>query len=183
MDKDKIVKKNKDAYNEIADTWAVERQWHIEKPSIDEALTYINPGSCVLDIGCGSGKPIAEYLVSKGHNVYGLDISSRLLEYARNIINSDHLFLGDVRNIKIDMTFDAIFCWWTMFHIHADEHEYVLKKICSLLNNKGILSVTFGDANYQPSEANVLKIDNKIIRGEQFGHMFYHSGHTKEDNT
>ena len=33
------------------------------------------PGSAVLDLGCGSGVPVAAALVAAGHAVTGLDLS------------------------------------------------------------------------------------------------------------
>lgn len=39
--------------------------------------------SSILDAGCGTGRPAAAYLVSQGHRVTGIDVSSTMLDLAR----------------------------------------------------------------------------------------------------
>ena len=73
-------------YDKIADTWYAERDWYIEQASIDEAIAHLPEHAKVLDVGCGSGKPIASYLMAKGFDVYGIDISPKQIAYAKKII-------------------------------------------------------------------------------------------------
>ncbi len=173
---DEIVAHNKHAYNIIAKTWNSKRQWYIEKKSIDQTISKIKPHASILDVGCGNGKPIAEYLQSKGFDVYGIDISQNLLNYAKEILGIHHVFCGDLRTITLDKTFDAIVCWFALFHLHESEHDTVLKKMYSLLNEEGILCITFADTSTKPGEGNTFKIDHNVILGIQFGQTFYHSG-------
>jgi SAM-dependent methyltransferase len=41
------------------------------------------PPAAVLDIGCGSGRPVAAYLVERGYAVTGIDIWPTQIELAR----------------------------------------------------------------------------------------------------
>ena len=54
--------KIKTGYDNIADIWFEKREWYIEQPSMDAAITHLAQGATILDVGCGSGKPIATYL-------------------------------------------------------------------------------------------------------------------------
>jgi len=45
---------------------------------------YINPGSRILDIGCGSGD-ITKIIEQKGYNIIGLDFSSIAIEIAKSL--------------------------------------------------------------------------------------------------
>jgi cyclopropane fatty-acyl-phospholipid synthase-like methyltransferase len=36
-------------------------------------LNSLPAGSNVLDLGCGTGNPIATHIVSRGHNIVGVD--------------------------------------------------------------------------------------------------------------
>ncbi len=173
----------KKAYNKIADIWNKERQWYIEQPSIDEAIKYLKPSASILDVGCGSGKPIAEYLLKSGFDVYGLDFSEKLIKYAENIIPKEKLFITDICDFTTDIKFDAIICWFTLFHIHADNHFDVLKKFHSFLKPKGILLITFADTSCEPDGANVKAVDKYTIESEMFGEKFCHSGNPASVNS
>lgn len=177
-----MVEHNRQSYDQIADTWHQEREWYIEKDSIDQAIKYIRPGGKILDVGCGSGKPIAEYLLTQGFDVYGVDISERQLHYAQQMIPKEKLWLGDIRTLPIFLKFDAIICWSVLFHIHADEHAIVLKKLNEFLNEAGILLITFADTSIAP-EGEIIFVDSQSIQSNMFGKKFYHSGHSRPVNT
>ncbi len=172
----KFGDKIKQAYDNIADTWHEKREWYIEQPAIDETITHLPASAKILDVGCGSGKPIAAYLVEKGFNVYGVDISPRLIDYAKQIIPENQLFVSDICDFSTDIKFDAIVCWFALFHIHADHHLDVLKKFHSFLKPKGILLITFADTSCEPDGTEVKVIDEHTIESEMFGERFYHSG-------
>ncbi len=50
-----------------------------EKPWLDRFLSIIKPGGAILDIGCGNASPIAEYLLSQGFRVTGVDASQSMI--------------------------------------------------------------------------------------------------------
>ena len=179
---DEMVAHNKQAYNNIADIWNKNRQWHIEQKSIDQAMSMLKPHASILDIGCGNGKPIAQYLQAQGFNVFGTDIAEKLLVFSKERLSSSHVYAGDFRTITIDKTFDAIVCWFTLFHLHETEHDTALKKMHSMLNQNGTLCITFADTSTQPSEENTYQINDHIILGLQFGQTFYHSGNLTSVN-
>lgn len=175
--------KIKQSYDNIAETWNKEREWYIEQPSIDEAIIHLKSGATILDVGCGSGKPIAAYLIDKGFDVYGLDISPKLIQYAKHVIPEKKLFLADICEFTTDIRFDSIICWFALFHIHADHHFDILKKLHSFLEPKGILLITFADTRHKPDWKEVKMIDQHTIESEMFGESFYHSGNPADVNS
>jgi SAM-dependent methyltransferase len=174
--------KIKTGYDNIADIWFEKREWYIEQPSIDAAIAHLAEGATILDVGCGSGKPIATYLVEKGFDVYGLDISPRLLKYAERVISKEKLFQADICDFKTNLRFDAIVCWFALFHVHADKHLDILKKFHSFLKPKGILLMTFADTSH-PVDGYHTVIDEYTIESEMFGERFCHSGRPAAINT
>jgi 2-polyprenyl-3-methyl-5-hydroxy-6-metoxy-1,4-benzoquinol methylase len=174
--------KIKKGYDNIADVWNEKREWYIEQESIDEAIAHLQKGASILDVGCGSGKPISEYLLSKGFDVHGIDISEKQVEHAKRIIPKEKLFVTDILSFSITVTFDAIICWFTIFHIHANQHPEVLKKFHSLLKPKGILLITFADTSIEPEGTGLTIIDEHTIESEMFGERFYHSGNPAHIN-
>jgi 2-polyprenyl-3-methyl-5-hydroxy-6-metoxy-1,4-benzoquinol methylase len=181
--KNKFSQNIKRGYDKIADTWNEKRDWYIEKQAIDEAITHIPKGASILDIGCGNGKPIAAYLIHQDFNVYGIEISPKQLAYAKQAIKKEQIFLADICEFKTELKFDAIICWFTLFHVHAAQHLEVLNKIYALLKPGGILLITFADTNYKPEGDDRVKIDKNTIESEMFGERFLHSGHPSETNT
>jgi 2-polyprenyl-3-methyl-5-hydroxy-6-metoxy-1,4-benzoquinol methylase len=178
----KFNDKIKQSYDDIADTWHEKREWYIEQPSIDEAISYLHKGATILDAGCGSGKPIAAYLIEKEFNVYGVDISPKLLKYAERIIPKEKLFQADICDFTTNLQFDAIICWFALFHIHATKHLEVLKKFHGLLKPKGIVLITFADTSHVVDTPHAI-IDEYTIESEMFGERFCHSGHPAPMNS
>ena len=64
----------------------------------------------LLDLGCGTGGH-AQYLANQGHKVTGIDISQSMLDLAVEKIspseNQPEYFCSDIRDFKLDKTFDA----------------------------------------------------------------------------
>ena len=99
----------------------------------------------------------------------------------QRFIPSEKLWLGDIRSCQISLQFDAIICWFVLFHIHADEQVAVLKKFNHLVNTEGVLLVTLADTTVPP-EGEVSFIDEQSFQSSMFGATFYHSGHSREIN-
>ena len=54
---------------------------------LKKALGEIQPGSSILDLGCGSGDP-ADIEIAKNHKVAGIDISETQISLARQNVSS-----------------------------------------------------------------------------------------------
>lgn len=175
--------KIKKGYDNIASIWNEKREWHIEQSSVDEMLTHLSKGAKILDVGCGSGKPIAAYLIEKGFSVYGVDISPKQIDYAKKTIPEERLFVSDICDFETTLRFDAIVCWFALFHLHVDCYLDVLKKFQAFSEPKGILLITFADTSCKPEGEGLKIIDKHTIESDMFGERFYHSGHPADINS
>jgi len=81
----------------------------------------VPPGSTILDIGCGTGH-LAGELMRRGYQAWGVDLSSAMVEYAREHYNPEQFRVGDIERIPFpDNTFDGVMCLGVMEYLEKDE--------------------------------------------------------------
>ncbi len=144
-------------YDIIASGFAEMRNsFATEKKYLDLFMEYLQPKSSILDVGCGSGYPIASYLVEHGFQVTGVDASKELLKIAKVKCPTMKLIYGDVRDVNIEDKFDGIIEWWCLFHLPKEAHEKMISRFASWLKKDGILEFTTGDSEYQDTSSAML---------------------------
>nr|WP_298895950.1 class I SAM-dependent methyltransferase [uncultured Altererythrobacter sp.] len=75
---------------------------------IDAFIDLLPAGARVLDVGCGSGLPIARKLVSAGLVVTGIDTTPEFCELARRNVPSGTFLEMDMREFEFPQRFDGI---------------------------------------------------------------------------
>jgi len=72
------------------------------------------PGArSILDLGCGTGLHDFE-LAKFGYKIIGVDLSEEMLAAARSRYSSPSFFLGDIRTVRLNQTFDVVV---SLFHV------------------------------------------------------------------
>lgn len=114
---------------------------------VDTALA-LQPGSQVLDLGCGVGRhaiPLAQI----GHQVTGVDLSVRMLDLAAELAREKQVDVTlerrDMRELKGLGPFDACACLYTVLgYFDDDENAAVLRAVHAVLASTGklLLDVT-----------------------------------------
>lgn len=99
----------------------------------------------ILDLGCGSGKPIFEYFKNRGYQVVGVDASEKILSIARENFPEDEFFLMDMRQLKLEQKFNAIIAWHSFFHLEGKDQEKMFKIFQEQLKPNGVLMFTSGN--------------------------------------
>ena len=112
-----------DIYQRHAVTWSRERGDRLqEKAWLDRFLAVLPEQRCVLDVGCGSGVPIAGYLIANDCQVTGVDASSAMITMCLDRFPEQHWQVADMRMLNLDQTFDGILAWDSFFHLpQADQ--------------------------------------------------------------
>ncbi|KAK3985282.1 S-adenosyl-L-methionine-dependent methyltransferase [Cladorrhinum sp. PSN332] len=81
-------------------------------PSQREALEWIIsttlPSSSVLDIGSGTGNPVASVLSSAGHRVLGIDVSPAMISCAQSNVPSATFECIDIRDFRPYEQYDVV---------------------------------------------------------------------------
>lgn len=77
------------------------------------------PPSSVLDIGCGTGFKLA-HLQELGYNCTGIDYLDKMVAYARETYPEVKFNVGDIRDLRMEQTFDVITCLgWVIENVHS----------------------------------------------------------------
>jgi trans-aconitate methyltransferase len=77
----------------------------------------------VLDIGCGSGQPIAVYLASSGHPVTGIYSSPELTALFHDNLATTAAEVADMRSLSLGTRFGGLILWDGFFHLAPDEQR------------------------------------------------------------
>jgi 2-polyprenyl-3-methyl-5-hydroxy-6-metoxy-1,4-benzoquinol methylase len=90
---------------------------------LDRFLAMLPPGGRVLDLGCGSGRPMARACLERGHAVTGIDTSEELIELCRERFPGGDWRVGDMRTLDLGERFDGIMAWHSLFHLTPADQE------------------------------------------------------------
>jgi SAM-dependent methyltransferase len=105
-------------YDRHAGAWSRDRGDHLqEKAWLDRFLAPLAGDPAVLDVGCGSGVPIAAYLIGHRCRVTGVDASSAMIAMCLQQFPEHEWRVADMRTLALDRTFDAILAWDSFFHL------------------------------------------------------------------
>lgn len=104
----------------------------------------------ILDIGCGVGGKDFEFIKFNPQKVVGIDLSSRNIEYAKELINEfnkNKLFFYHKDLFSLNEKFDTIISFTVFEHIDRNLLLPILNKTYDLLNNKGMMIIVFNHYN------------------------------------
>jgi SAM-dependent methyltransferase len=102
------------------------RPW-IEKPWHDRFINLLPAGASVLDLGCGSGAPIACHMAERGLQVTGVDASPTLISLCRNRLPEHEWIVGDMRSVSLQKQFHGVLAWDSFFHLAHDAQRSMFK--------------------------------------------------------
>ncbi len=101
-------------------------------------------GAHILDLGCGTGEPIARWFLAEGFKVTGADYAEPMLDIARQRWPDGDWRQADMRALDLGQTFDGIICWNSFFHLTMDEQRACIPRLAEHLKPDGSLMLTVG---------------------------------------
>ncbi|MDR2517279.1 MAG: class I SAM-dependent methyltransferase [Spirochaetaceae bacterium] len=157
------MEKNKNSYNEIANEWnEYRRKTNVEKVVIEFASKIKSRGD-ILDIGCGTGFPIAKYLSDQGFFVTGIDISENQIQIANDgNINNAQFYVCDFFDFMPDKKYDGIIAFDSFFYFPREKQKEIYGKVSGWMKAGAYLLFTHGKTEGE-------------TEGEMFGKNFYYS--------
>ncbi len=142
MKKEEIVRKG---YDQIAPHFGVFRSQFSNEQELEFLSSLLPKKAKVLDVGCGTGIPIARYLVRKGYSVTGVDISDKMLELAKENVPEAEYFQYDMNDLDFeDSSFHGITALYSIFHVPKEKHLTIFQNFYRMLKSGGILFFCVG---------------------------------------
>jgi SAM-dependent methyltransferase len=119
-------------YEENAAVWDVlrgrvlgDREW------FDRFTELLPRGGSVLDLGCGSGEPIARHLIEAGYRLTGIDSSPSLIALCKQRFPEQQWIVADMRTLDLGRRFDGILAWYSFFHLHFDDQRAMFPRFAA----------------------------------------------------
>lgn len=114
-------------------------------------------GGTVLDLGCGSGVPVARTLAAAGYRVTGIDISEVQIRRARERVPQAEFIHADAAAATFDAdSFDAVVSFYSLIHLPLAEQPPLLRRIAGWLRPGGWFMATTGHGAWTGVEENWL---------------------------
>ncbi len=136
-------------YNTIAEAYLQARTTDsADVRALAQLTDVLEPGSLVLDAGCGAGLPIAARLVAAGHRVVGLDFAVAQLALARANVPEAAFACQDLTALGLaPAAFDAVCSYYAIIHIPREEHAGILAAFYRALKPGGYAFLCLGAAD------------------------------------
>ncbi len=108
--------------------------------SLEWLLGRLAPGSFVLDVGSGTGRPTAATLVASGHDVLGVDVSPVMVGIAGRQVPGASFECVDVRDLPLDEgSFHAVCVYFSLLQMDRAEQSRLIGRLARALLPGGSL--------------------------------------------
>ncbi len=118
----------------------IDQGWH------DRFIHALPQGAAVLDLGCGSGRPVASHLVQQGCRVTGVDTSPTLIALCRTRLPEQEWLMADMRTIALERRFEGILSWDSFFFLTAPDQRRMFAVFAAHAAPSAVLMFTTGPA-------------------------------------
>ncbi|MEW2514386.1 class I SAM-dependent methyltransferase [Streptomyces sp. NPDC046870] len=112
------------------------------RASLRRLVEGLAPGSRVLDVGSGTGRPTAQTLTEAGHRVLGIDISPVMVDLAARQVPGAEFRLADIRKTPLpEDSFDAACAYFSLLQMSRAEQAAVVAKLARAVRPGGFAAL------------------------------------------
>ncbi|MDO8486725.1 MAG: class I SAM-dependent methyltransferase [Candidatus Curtissbacteria bacterium] len=162
----KIRNQLRDVYDDLAVYWGKDTTlWDWGLDDIEEFSKIVKDAgeSKVLDLGCGSGVH-AKHLFDEGLEVYGLDLSPKMINEAKRRVPKGKFVVGDMNSLPYkDEFFGGVYARASLLHIPKTRIAKVLKDVHRVLEPGGIFYLALKEGEGE-EEKEDMRHGNKVKR-------------------
>jgi SAM-dependent methyltransferase len=138
--------------------------WH------DRFIAALPSAANVLDLGCGSGYPVAQHMAQRGLHVTGVDSSPTLISLCRERLPDREWLVGDMRSLQLPREFDGVLAWDSFFHLRPDDQRRMFNMFAGHSAPSAVLMFNSGPAHVEAV-------------GEYRGDPLYHASLSPDEYT
>ncbi|KAJ5494363.1 S-adenosyl-L-methionine-dependent methyltransferase [Penicillium fimorum] len=146
---------------------------------VHQIANALPPNSRVLDIGCGTGKPVAEILAREGHDVHGIDISASMVKIAQSQVPGTYE-VANMKTFNPPKPYDGACAILSLFQLTPGELYSLMFKFSEWIKVGGYLaigvtpstSLQTDKCSYDPTWDCLWMID-KLWMGTYTNELFY----------
>lgn len=127
--------------------WPKLRSDHLaERSWLDRFCDLLPTGGTVLDIGCGSGLPVAGDLIGRGFKITGVDGTPAMLELFQHNLPGVEAHLIDMRKLAFDRRFSGLLAWDSLFHLSPSDQREMFARFHAHAESGAPLMFTSGSS-------------------------------------
>lgn len=119
----------------------------MEGPWLARFRALLAPDATILDIGCGTGQPIARHFMEQGHAVTGVDSASAMIALCRARFPEGDWQIADMRRLALGRRFDGLIAWDSFFHLTPEDQRGMFKVFANHATPGAALIFTSGPAH------------------------------------
>ncbi|TCL69822.1 class I SAM-dependent methyltransferase [Rhizobium sp. BK251] len=137
-----------DLYERHARIWDESRgRTLFERAWMDRFMALVPPGGAILDIGCGSGEPLARHLIASGYALIGVDSSPTLIGMCRARFPDHDWLVADMRGLSLGRRFAGLLAWDSFFHLTPEDQRGMFELFANHAAEGAALMFTSGPAH------------------------------------
>jgi ubiquinone/menaquinone biosynthesis C-methylase UbiE len=149
-DKEEIVRKG---YGRNAEEYHATRHVYDNRKELVELANLLPENAKVLDVGCGAGVPVAEFLVRSGFDVTGIDFSENMLKLARKNVSKARFIKKDMTKLDFeDNSFDGLTAFYSIIHVPKEKHFPLFQSFHRILKPNGIMLICMGPDEWEATD-------------------------------
>jgi SAM-dependent methyltransferase len=133
-------------YEAVASSWDARRaQTLFERPWLDAFRAAMpGPAPSVLDLGCGTGRPLGACLADGGWRITGIDAAPAMIAAARAALPAHDWHVADMRALPPLGPYDGLLAWHSLFHLSPDDQRAAIAGFATLAKPGAPLLFTSG---------------------------------------
>jgi SAM-dependent methyltransferase len=109
-----------------------------KKAVVEKAISLLKPGSRVLDVGCGTGVPVAQMLADAGMDVVGTDVAPNMVMHAKRRVKGS-FEVADMVNYEPKGSFSAVFIIYSQLGLSYAAFHAAAYRFAKALESGGLI--------------------------------------------